>query len=139
MFTIHNIIYILISKAAPCTLKRACVYSRPFLYYHLLLGSPPETRGKIRDRFEGWDGGEGVIEHIMATFDFQTDEKTRVRKVLEGVREYASRVITYQGQIIKDKGQNPLVTAPQEYQIIIDSMEKGLGLVTAIYQINEYH
>jgi hypothetical protein len=40
--------------------------------------------------------------------------------------------------MFKGKGRKPIVTSPQEYQILIDSMEQGLGLVTAVHQINEY-
>jgi hypothetical protein len=69
-------------------------------YYRLLLGSPSETTYRKGDRFQGWDGDDGVITNIMTTFS------------LEGVT--------------------------QEYQILIDSMEQGYGLVTAMHQINEY-
>jgi hypothetical protein len=31
-----------------------------------------------------------------------------------------------------------MIYLPQEYQILIDSVEKGYGLVTAMHQINEY-
>jgi hypothetical protein len=65
-------------------------------------------------------------------------EEKRVRWVIETIRVYASRGITYKGQMFKGKGRKPIVTSPQEYQILIDSMEQGLGLVTAVHQINEY-
>jgi hypothetical protein len=68
----------------------------------------------------------------------QTDEKPKTRRVLETVREYTNKGINYQCRIIKGQGQTPLVTAPQEYQILIDTVEKGLDLITAMYHINEY-
>jgi hypothetical protein len=73
----------------------------------------------------------------MTRFELQIDEKPKVRRVLETVREYAIRGITYQGQRIKGQGRKPLVTAPQEYQILIGSMEQGIGLVTAMYRSEE--
>jgi hypothetical protein len=58
--------------------------------------------------------------------------------VLVTIREFASKGILYKGQRIKGQGRKPLIISPQEYQIRIDSMEKGYGLVTAMFQINEY-
>jgi hypothetical protein len=39
---------------------------------------------------------------------------------------------------MKGQGRKPIINSPQEYQILIDSMEQGYGLVTAMYKINEY-
>jgi hypothetical protein len=81
---------------------------------------------------------EGVIENITTCFELQKEEKRKVIRVLENVREYANMGITYKGQISKGQGRKPLVTQPQEYHIMIDWMEKGLGISTAMHQINEY-
>jgi transposase len=108
-------------------------------YYRLLLGSPPETTYRKGDRFQGWDGDDGVITNIMTTFSLEgVTEKLRIRKVLETVTEWSSRGILYEGQRTKGQGRKPLINSPQEYQILIDSMEQGYGLVTAMHQINEY-
>jgi hypothetical protein len=65
-------------------------------------------------------------------------EEKRIRRLLETVREYASRGITYKGQRFRGQGRKPIVTSPQEYQIVIDLMEQGMGLVTVMHQINEF-
>jgi hypothetical protein len=62
----------------------------------------------------------------------------RIRRVLVTIREFARRGILYKGQRIKGQGRKPLISSPQVYQIMIDSMEQGYGLVTAMYQINKY-
>jgi hypothetical protein len=54
------------------------------------------------------------------------------------VTEWAGRGVNYKGQRVMGQGRKPLITSPQEYQILIDSMEKGYDLVTAMHQINEY-
>jgi hypothetical protein len=46
--------------------------------------------------------------------------------------------IKYLGLKAKAKSQKPMICSPQEYQILIDSMESGYGLVTTMHQINEY-
>jgi transposase len=108
-------------------------------YYPLRLGSPSETTYREGDRFQGWDGDDGVITNIMTTFCLEgVYEKLRIRKVLETVTEWSSRGILYEGQRTKGQGRKPLINSPQEYQILIDSMEQGYGLVTAMHQINEY-
>jgi hypothetical protein len=107
-------------------------------YYRLRLQSPPETTYKRGDRFQGWEGEDGVIDHTMKTFDLKREDKKQIKKVLINVTEWASRGVNYKGQRVMGQGRKPLVTSPQEYQILIDSMEKGYGLVTAMHQINEY-
>jgi hypothetical protein len=39
---------------------------------------------------------------------------------------------------MKGQGSKPFINSPQEYHILIDSIEQGYGPVTAMYQINEY-
>jgi hypothetical protein len=41
-------------------------------------------------------------------------------------------------QIATGTGRKPMIYSPQEYQILIDLVEKGYGLVTVMHQINEY-
>jgi hypothetical protein len=62
----------------------------------------------------------------------------RIRRVLVTIREFSRRGFLYKAQILKGQGRKPLINSPQEYQILIDSMEQGYCLVTAMYQINEY-
>jgi hypothetical protein len=100
--------------------------------------NPPETTYKRGDRFQGWEGEDGVIEHIIKTFDLKREDKKQIKKVLINVTEWASRGVNYKGQRVMGQGRKPLVTSPQEYQILIDSKEKGYDLVTAMHQINEY-
>jgi hypothetical protein len=63
-------------------------------YYRLRLRSPSETTYRKGDRFQGWDGNDGVITNIMTTLCLEGDnERTRMRKVLETVTEWSSRGI----------------------------------------------
>jgi hypothetical protein len=105
-------------------------------YYHKNLGSPSEKSYRRGGKFQGWDGQEGVIKHLIEHFK---KDKKRIKTVLVTIRELTSKVILYKGQRIKGKGRTPLINSPQAYQIIIDSMENWCGLVTAMFQINEYH
>jgi hypothetical protein len=108
-------------------------------YYRLKLGSP-ESKYRQGGRFKGWEGDDGVIEHLIQHFFMENSarDRGRIRRVLVTIREFATRGILYKGQRIKGQGRKPLISSPQEYQILIDSMEQGYGLVTAMYQINEY-
>jgi hypothetical protein len=84
-------------------------------------------------------GGEDrVIQHIAEHFGLEVKERQIVRRVLRSIAEYSKRRITYKGQIATGTGRKPMVYSPQEYQILIDSVEKGYGLVTVMHQINEY-
>jgi hypothetical protein len=76
-------------------------------------------------------GGDGVIQHIAEHFGLEVKERQRVRRVLRSITEYSERGATV-------AGRKPMIYSPQEYQILIDSAEKGYGLVTVIHQINEY-
>jgi hypothetical protein len=71
-------------------------------YYRLMLQSPPETTYKKGDRFHGWEGEDGVIAHILTTFDLKKEDKKedkkQVKKVLLNVTEWASRGVNYKGQ-----------------------------------------
>jgi hypothetical protein len=44
----------------------------------------------------------------------------------------------YNGLRLKGQGRKPMIYSPQEYQILIDSMESGYVPVTTMHQINEY-
>jgi hypothetical protein len=70
--------------------------------------------------------------------DLKKEDKKQVKKVLIHVTEWASRGVNYKGQRVMGQGRKPLITSPQEYQILINSIEKGYVLVDAMYQINEY-
>jgi hypothetical protein len=102
--------------------------------------SPSEKSYRRGDKFQGWDGQEGVIKHLIEHFnlDHSKRDKKRIKTVLATIREFASKGILYKGQRIKEQGRKPLINSPQEYQIIMDSMEQGYRLVTAMFQINEY-
>jgi hypothetical protein len=107
-------------------------------YFCLVLHSPPEISLKCNTGFHGWEGKYGVIQHIAEHSGLEFKERQRVRRVLPSITEYSERGITYKGQIATGTGCKPMVYLPQEYQIMIDSVEKGYGLVTAMHQINEY-
>jgi hypothetical protein len=109
-------------------------------FYRLHLNSPPETSYNTEERFQGWYGNDGVITHIMGQFRLvdKTDRK-RIKRVFVNVKEWASRGVLSKGLRIKGQGRKPMIYSPQEYQIVIDSMENGYGLVTAMHKINEYH
>jgi hypothetical protein len=109
-------------------------------YYRKNLVSPSEKSYRRGDKFQGWDGKEGVIKHLIDHFNLKHSkgDKKRIKIVLVTIREFASKGILYKGQIIKGQGRKPHINSPQEYHIIIDLMEQGYGLVTAMFQINEY-
>jgi predicted GNAT family acetyltransferase len=107
-------------------------------YFRPVLHSPPEISLKNRNGFRGWDGKDGVIQHIEEDFIFEVKERQIVRRVLRSITEYSKRDITYKGQIATGRGRMPMIYSHQEYQILIDSAEKGYGLVAATHQINEY-
>jgi hypothetical protein len=109
-----------------------------FCFFRLVLHSPPETSLKHRNRFHGWEGKDGSIHHITKHFGLEVKERQRVRIVLHSITEYNERGISYNGQIATGTGRKPLISLPQENQILIDLVEKGYyGLVTAMHQINE--
>jgi hypothetical protein len=107
-------------------------------YYRLILNNPPEKGYMARDRFLGWEGDDGVINHIQHHFVLDQGSRTKIRRIVHSIKEYSNRGCNYRGQRLLGAGRKPLVTSPQEYQILIDSVEKGYGLVTATRQINEY-
>jgi hypothetical protein len=107
-------------------------------YFCLVLHSPPETALKCKTGFHGWERKHGVIQHIAEHFGLEVKERHRVRRVLQGITEYSERGITYKWQIATGTGRKPMIYSPQEYQILIDLVEKGYGLVTVMHQINEY-
>jgi hypothetical protein len=82
------------------------------------------SRKKIRkgDGFQGWDGEDGVIKHLIQHFFMKKSarDRNRIRRVLVTIREFARRWILYKGQRIKGQGRKPLISSPQEYQILID-------------------
>jgi hypothetical protein len=42
-----------------------------------MLQSPPETTYRKGDMFQGWEGEDGVIAHIMTTFDLKQEDKNK--------------------------------------------------------------
>jgi hypothetical protein len=64
--------------------------------------------------------------------------RTQNRRIVHSIKEYSKRGCTYIVKRFLGAGRKPLVTSPQEYQILIDSVEKGYELVRATRQINEY-
>jgi hypothetical protein len=107
-------------------------------YFRLVLHSPPEISLKCNTGFHGREGKDGVIQHIAEHYGLEVKERQRVRIVLRSITEYSERGISYKGQIATGTGRKPMIYSPQEYQILIDLVEKGYGLVTAMHQINEY-
>jgi hypothetical protein len=107
-------------------------------FCRLHLNIPTETSYHTEERFQGWYGKDGVITHIMGQFGLvEKSDRRRIKRVLVNVKEWASRGVLYKGLRLKDQGRKPMIYSPQEYQILIDSMESGYGLITAIKQINE--
>jgi hypothetical protein len=107
-------------------------------YFCLVLHSPPETSLKCNTGFHGWEGKDGFIKHIAEYFGLEVKDRQRVRRVLQIITEYSERGVTYKGQIATGTGRKPMIYSPQEYQILIDSVEKVYGMVTAIHQINKH-
>jgi hypothetical protein len=107
-------------------------------YFWRVLHSPPEISLKCNTGFHGWEGKDGFIQHIAEHFGLEVKEIQRVRKVMRSITEYSERGITYKGKIATGMGRKPMIYLPQEYQILIDSVEKGYSLVNAMHQINEY-
>jgi hypothetical protein len=44
-------------------------------YYRLILNNPPEKGYMARDRFLGWEGDDGVINHIQHHFGLDQGSK----------------------------------------------------------------
>jgi hypothetical protein len=107
-------------------------------FYCLHLNIPPEMSYKTEEMFQGWYGNDGLITHIMGKFGLVGDRDRRRIKRVANVKEWASRGVLYKGLRIKGQCRKPMICSPQEYQILIDSMESGYGLVTTIHQINDY-
>jgi hypothetical protein len=108
-------------------------------FYRLYLNIPPETLYHTEERFLGWYGKDGVITHIMGQFGLvEKSDRRRIKRVLVNVKEWASMGVLYKILRLKGQGRKPMIYSPQEYQILIDSMESGYGLITAMHQINEH-
>jgi hypothetical protein len=102
-----------------------------------VLHSPPETSLKCKTGFHGWEGKYGVIQRIAEYFVLEVKERQIVRRVLQSIY-YSERGIIYKGQIATGTERKPMIYSPQEYQILIDSVDKGYGLVTTMHHLNEY-
>jgi hypothetical protein len=107
-------------------------------YYRLVLNNPPEKGFMAHDKFPGWEGDDGVINHIQQHFGLDQGKRTKIRRIVHSIKEYSNIGCTYRGQMILGAGRKPLITSLQEYQILIDYVEKGYGLEKATHQINEY-
>jgi hypothetical protein len=107
-----------------------------FWMIRLVLHIPPEISLKCNTGFHGWEGKNGVIQHIAEHFGLEVKERQRIGRVMQSITEYSKRGITYKGKIATGTGRKPMMYSPQEYQILIDSLEKGYGLVTTMHQIN---
>jgi hypothetical protein len=82
-------------------------------YYRLVLNNPPEKVYMARDRFLGWEGDEGLINHIQQDFGFDQGSRTKIRRIVHSIKEYSNRVCTYRWQRILGAGHKPLITSPQ--------------------------
>jgi hypothetical protein len=114
-------------------------------YYWILSIAPEHPAGDVVQHrrkvsgFQGWYGNDGVITHIMGKFGLVDKmDRKRIKRVLVNVKEWASRGVLYKGLWLKGQDRKPMIYSPQEYQIFIDSMESGYGLVTTMHQTNEY-
>jgi hypothetical protein len=57
-------------------------------YNGMILDIPPQLGWKLRERYHGWEGENGVIANITACLDLEKEEKQRVIEVLMAVIEY---------------------------------------------------
>jgi hypothetical protein len=92
--------------------------------YRLVLNNPPEKGYRAHDKFPGWEGDDGLINHIQQHFGLDQRRRTKIKRIVHSIKEYSNRGCTYRGQRIIGDGRNPLVTSQQEYQILIDYVEK---------------
>jgi hypothetical protein len=83
-------------------------------YYRKNLGSPSKKSYRRGDKFQGWDGQEGVIKHLIEHFnlDHSKRDKQRIKTVLVTIRELESKGVLYKGQRIKGKGRKPHINSP---------------------------
>jgi hypothetical protein len=50
--------------------------------YHLtIINNPPEKGYMARDRFLGWEGDDGIINHIQQYFGFDQGSRTKIRRI----------------------------------------------------------
>jgi hypothetical protein len=79
-------------------------------YYRKNLGSPSEKSYRRGDKFQGWDGQEGVVKHLIENLNLYHSkrDKKRIKIVLVTIRELASKGILYNGPRIKGQGRNEI-------------------------------
>jgi hypothetical protein len=58
------------------------------VYYCLVLNNPPEKGYMARDRFLGWEGDYGVINHIQQHFGLDQGRRTKIRRVVHSIKKY---------------------------------------------------
>jgi hypothetical protein len=56
-------------------------------YFRPVLHIPPEISLKCNTGFHGWEGKDGVIQHIAEHFGLEVKERQRVRRVMRSITE----------------------------------------------------
>jgi hypothetical protein len=81
-------------------------------YYRLVINDPPEKGYMAHDKFPGWEGDDGIINHIQQHFGLEQGRRTKIRRIVHSINEYSNRGCTYRGQHILGAERKPLVTSP---------------------------
>jgi hypothetical protein len=55
-------------------------------YYRLVLNNPPKMGYMARDRFLGWEGYDGVINHIQQHFGLDQGSRTKIRRIVHSIK-----------------------------------------------------
>jgi hypothetical protein len=55
-------------------------------YYRLVLNNPPEKGYRAHDKFPGWEGDDGVINHIQQHFGLDQGRRTKIRRIVHSIK-----------------------------------------------------
>jgi hypothetical protein len=55
-------------------------------YYCLVLNNPQEKGYMARDRFLGWEGDDGGINHIQQHFGLDQGSRTKIRRIVHSIK-----------------------------------------------------
>jgi hypothetical protein len=64
-------------------------------YYRLVLNNPPEKGYMAHDRFLGWEGDDGVINHIQQHLGLDQGSRPKFIRIWHRIKEYSNRGCTY--------------------------------------------
>jgi hypothetical protein len=54
-------------------------------YCCLFLNNPPEKGYRAHDKFPGWEGDDGVINHIQQHFILDQGRRTKIRRIVHSI------------------------------------------------------